>query len=40
MLTVQAIGEPEETYTFEPCDWGNARLGTSAIVMLPPGTDT
>ena len=40
VLTVQAIGEPEETYTFEPCDWGNARLETSTIVMLTTGTDT
>ena len=35
MLTVQAIGEPEEIYTFEPHDWGLAREGTSTIVMLP-----
>ena len=31
VLTVQAIGEPEEIYTFKPCDWGLARLGTSTI---------
>ena len=40
VLTVQAIGEPEEIYTFEPYDWDHAKLGQSTIVMLPPSTDT
>ena len=40
MFTAQAIGEPEQVYTFEPYDWDHAQRGQSAIVMPPPGTDT
>ena len=36
VLMVRAIGEPEEEHAFEPHDWGDARLGQSTIVMLPP----
>ena len=40
VFVAQAIGEPEQVYTFEPYDWDHARRGQSTIVMPPPGTDT
>ena len=35
LFTAQAIGEPEQTYRFEPYDWDDARKSNSQIVMLP-----
>ena len=35
ILVAQAIGEPEQSYAFEPYDWNNAKKGNSNIVMLP-----
>ena len=35
VLTVQAIGEPEEAYAFEPYDWEDSRKGQSTLVLSP-----
>ena len=35
VLTVQAIGEPEEAYDFEPYDWEDSRKGQSTLVLSP-----
>ena len=40
IFTAQAIGEPKQTYGFEPYDWDHARKGNSKLVMLPLGKET